>query len=283
RVGVDLRDAPDHAAAVDDGVARGYAVVGALADHHPLPPAGEVALRDARVLEPEALGGGYGKEGLQALDLRLQLAVLLDRERVAGVEPREVAAGLDQLVLRVDPERPDALDVARVRGRFGDGGRHLEEAGPGKRPQGDGGYEPGRKRHAQHDEGSRLVESLGSPDPHTFCMSQDRSFSTAPVPFATAERGSSATVTGSPVLSLSRRSRPRMSEPPPAITKPRSTRSAESSGGQRSRVVRTASTMAATVSARASRTSWDVMWIVFGRPATESRPLTSIDSSSSRG
>ena len=46
--------------------------------------------------------------------------------------------------------------------------------------------------------------------------------------------------------------------PPPAMTKPRSTRSAESSGGQRSRVVRTASTIAAIVSASASRISWEV-------------------------
>src|ERR1035438_9589635 len=60
-------------------------------------------------------------------------------------------------------------------------------------------------------------------------MSQDKSFKTAPVPLATAERGSSATVTGSPVFSLRRRSIPRSSEPPPAITKPRSTRSADNS------------------------------------------------------
>ena len=47
--------------------------------------------------------------------------------------------------------------------------------------------------------------------------------------------------------------------------------------------LRTASTMAAMVSPRASRISCEVMWIVLGRPATESRPLTSIDSSSSSG
>src|SRR5208337_4381663 len=112
--------------------------------------------------------------------------------------------------------------------------RHLEKTRPGEGLYRHWRDEPCHERHAQRDEGSGLVKALGLPNPHALCMSQDRSFRTAPVPLATAERGSSATVTGSPVLSLSSRSMPRRSDPPPAMTKPRSTRSAESSGGQRS-------------------------------------------------
>jgi len=82
---------------------------------------------------------------------------------------------------------------------------------------------------------------------------------------------------------LRRSSSPRTRAPPPARTIPRSTRSAESSGGQRSRAARTASSIALKVSSRASRISWEVIVIVFGRPATASRPRTSMVSSVSRG
>src|ERR1019366_6599237 len=168
--------------------------------------------------------------------------------------PGRAPPRLNQRLLRMEPERPEALEVAHVGRHRRDRRRHLEEACAGEGLYRHGRDEPYRERHAQRDEGSGLVESLGLPDPHALCMSQVRSFRTAPVPLATAERGSSATVTGSPVLSLSSLSMPRRSDPPPAITNPRSTRSAESSGGQRSSVVRTASTTAATVSERASRT-----------------------------
>ena len=49
--------------------------------------------------------------------------------------------------------------------------------------------------------------------------------------------------------------------------------------GQRSKVVRTASTIVLSCSVRASRTSSDRIVTVLGRPATRSRPLTSIESS----
>src|SRR5437870_2252423 len=96
-----------------------------------------------------------------------------------------------------------------------------------------------------------------------------------PVPSATALSGSSATWTGKPVSSLKSLSKPRSNAPPPASTRPRSTRSAESSGGHRSRVIRTESTIVEIGSSSASRTSWEVIISVFGRPATRSRPLTS--------
>src|SRR5438128_3377220 len=66
---------------------------------------------------------------------------------------------------------------------------------------------------------------------------------TRPVPSATALNGSSAIWTGKPVSSATSRSMPRNNAPPPAITIPRSTKSADNSGGQRSRVMRTDSKM----------------------------------------
>ena len=115
-VGVDLRHAPHDAAAVDHRGALGNAVVRALADDHPLPPAREVALDHARVLVAESLDRGHLQEALQPLDLRLELAVLLHGDRVLGVDPGHVAARLDQLVLRVEAQRPEALQVAHVGG-----------------------------------------------------------------------------------------------------------------------------------------------------------------------
>ncbi len=100
-----------------------------------------------------------------------------------------------------------------------------------------------------------------------------------PVPSATALSGSSATWTGRPVSSFRRLSSPLSSAPPPASVSPRSTRSAASSGGHRSRVVRTASMMDDSGSAMASRISSDEIFIVLGRPATRSLPLTSMVSS----
>src|SRR5437762_1917816 len=76
-----------------------------------------------------------------------------------------------------------------------------------------------------------------------------------PVPSATALSGSSATWTGRPVSSLKSLSKPRSNAPPPANTNPRSTRSAESSGGQRSKVIRTESTIVEIGSSNASRNS----------------------------
>ena len=105
------------------------------------------------------------------------------------------------------------------------------------------------------------------------------SWSALPVPSATALSGSSATWHGRPVSSLRRLSKPLRRAPPPASVSPRSTRSAASSGGQRSRVVRTASMMDARGSAMASRISSDEIFMVLGSPATRSRPLTSMVSS----
>jgi len=60
------------------------------------------------------------------------------------------------------------------------------------------------------------------------------------------------------------------------ITMPLSTMSAASSGGVRSRHVRTVSTMVITGSRSASRISSSVITIVFGIPSMRSRPFTSI-------
>ena len=57
---------------------------------------------------------------------------------------------------------------------------------------------------------------------------------------------------------------------------PLSTMSAASSGGVRSRHVRTVSTMVITGSRSASRISSSVITIVFGIPSMRSRPFTSI-------
>jgi len=67
------------------------------------------------------------------------------------------------------------------------------------------------------------------------------------------------------------------------MIRPRSTRSAESSGGQRSSVIRTASTMVEIDSESASRTSSEVIRSVLGSPAMRSRPFTSITRSSASG
>src|SRR2546428_524118 len=106
---------------------------------------------------------------------------------------------------------------------------------------------------------------------------------TRPVPSATALNGSSAIWTGKPVSSATRRSMPRNNAPPPAMTMPRSTRSADNSGGQRSRVMRTDSKILDSGSCKASRISSERMVRVFGNPALKSRPLTSIVSSCSSG
>ena len=100
---------------------------------------------------------------------------------------------------------------------------------------------------------------------------------------ATAIRGSSASITGSPVTSRNSTSRFRSSDPPPTSTMPFSTMSAASSVGVRSRAIFTLSTTALTGSESASSTSSDLISRVFGTPATRSRPFTSIDSGSSTG
>src|SRR4051812_24840508 len=109
------------------------------------------------------------------------------------------------------------------------------------------------------------------------------SSSVLPAPIATELRGSSARNTGKPVSSRSSASKPLKRAPPPVSTIPRSAMSPASSGGVRSSVPFTASTMALTGSARASRTSSELTVSVRGPPATRSRPLISIVTTSSFG
>ncbi len=72
-----------------------------------------------------------------------------------------------------------------------------------------------------------------------------------PAPSTTEVRGSSAMCTGMPVSAAMSLSSPRKSDPPPVMTMPRSMTSEASSGGVRSSVALTASTMPRTVAARA--------------------------------
>ena len=73
------------------------------------------------------------------------------------------------------------------------------------------------------------------------------------------------------------------SEPPPVSTMPRSTMSADNSGGVRSSAIRTASTITFTVAANASRISSSVMVIALGIPAMRWRPLMIRSAYSRRG
>src|SRR4029077_16919787 len=104
-----------------------------------------------------------------------------------------------------------------------------------------------------------------------------------PAPSTTVDSGSSAIATGRPVSSRRRLSRFFSSDPPPVSTMPRSTMSADSSGGVRSSATRTASTITLTVSASAVRISSSVMVMVLGTPSIRWRPLISIVILSSSG
>src|SRR4029077_16755118 len=137
----------------------------------------------------------------------------------------------------------------------------------------------------QHPAGAALVHGFRTGAGYRIETLRRRSMSesTLPLPTTTEASGSSASTTGRPVSSRSRWSRLRSSAPPPERTIPLSMMSAESSGGVRSRAMRTASTMVATGSASASRISSSEMVSVFGTPSTRSRPLMSIRSSSLSG
>jgi len=82
--------------------------------------------------------------------------------------------------------------------------------------------------------------------------------------------------TGTPVRSLSNRSKPFSKEPPPVRLKPVSMISAISSGGVASNVPFTASTILPNRSLKASLTASEEMVIRFGKPVSRSRPVTSI-------
>jgi len=114
-------------------------------------------------------------------------------------------------------------------------------------------------------------------------LSDSNSSMHLPEPKATECSGSSATWIGMLVSCLSRSSSPRSMAPPPVRTIPLSMTSAASSGGVRSRVFLTASTIWLTGSSIALRISSAPMVIVLGRPLTRSRPRMSVVGSSGRG
>src|SRR5258707_8463618 len=118
---------------------------------------------------------------------------------------------------------------------------------------------------------------------HFTRFNRSKSDSILPVPNTTEASGSSARETGRPVSIDSLLSRFFNNAPPPVSTMPRSTMSAESSGGVRSSATRTALIIVETESPRASRISSSVMVIVFGIPSIKLRPRTSNDNSSSSG
>src|ERR1019366_749273 len=124
-------------------------------------------------------------------------------------------------------------------------------------------------------EGQRLVEEMRT------CLSASNSSRHMPLLKATQLSGSGATTIGMWVSICSLESRPCSRAPPPVSTMPCSMMSAASSGGVRSKVTFTASTMAATGSSMALRISSVVVTTVFGRPVTRSRPRISAWSSSS--
>ena len=97
-----------------------------------------------------------------------------------------------------------------------------------------------------------------------------------PVPFTTESNGSSATFTGTLVLSRMIWSIPRSKLPPPATIIPLSSISAANSGGVCSKAVLVASIIWPTGSARASQIWAWLISISLGTPLTKSLPLTSI-------
>ena len=104
-----------------------------------------------------------------------------------------------------------------------------------------------------------------------------------PQPRTTQVSGSSATSTGRPVSSASRRSRSRSSAPPPVSIMPRSAMSAPSSGGVCSSAFFTAETIWFRGSVRASSTSLELMVKLRGTPSDRLRPLTSSSLTSEPG
>ena len=107
--------------------------------------------------------------------------------------------------------------------------------------------------------------------------------SAMPQPRTTQVSGSSATSTGRPVSSASRRSRSRSSAPPPVSIMPRSAMSAPSSGGVCSSAFFTALTIWFSGSVSASRISLLLTVKLRGTPSERLRPLTSISLTSLPG
>ena len=114
--------------------------------------------------------------------------------------------------------------------------------------------------------------------PHSQVMStslkNSRLSRALPEPRATVDNGSSVTVIGRLVSSRIKRSRFLSRAPPPVRIIPRSTISADSSGGVCSRAILTVSTMASICSEIAIRISSESMDKIFGIPEARSRPLT---------
>ena len=107
--------------------------------------------------------------------------------------------------------------------------------------------------------------------------------SARPPPRATQVKGSSATMTGRPVSSISKRSKSLNNAPPPVNTIPRSAMSAPNSGGVFSNAVLTAPTIPARGSCNASRISLLFRVKLLGIPSARLRPRTSISRTSSPG
>ena len=185
---------------------------------------------------------GAGGSRLRALSCRSW------RSRSATVSARSRATlGAEVLPVKVArPERGGAAVHLRERHlrRGGEGGDALGQPESVPRASLLHGQERDGRHHDkpqdrvlpvadQHDQTRRTLRSDQAGIATFFRRSS--SSSTLPVPSATHESGSSATVMGRFVSCRSRRSSPRSSAPPPVRTMPLSTMSAASSGGVRSR------------------------------------------------
>ena len=85
---------------------------------------------------------------------------MLHGKFVGGIEPGEIAAGLDQFVVGMEPEAPIFLQIARVRSRDGHRRRKLEKRRPGEGLDGDGQHQPGGDDKAEREKRSALIEAL---------------------------------------------------------------------------------------------------------------------------
>lgn len=156
-IGENFADSTDDTAAKNDRRADREVVIFAFADGETLPPTGEIAADDACVLRLITAVRRQTEDAFEAGDFTLHLDVLLDGEIVGSIEAGEVAAGLDELAVGVEPERPVFLEIACVRGRDTHGRGEFEERGAGKGLENGGYHEPCGHDQTEREKRSSLV------------------------------------------------------------------------------------------------------------------------------
>ena len=90
--------------------------------------------------------------------------IFLHFQLIGGIEPGEVAAGLDQFVLGVVAQRPEILQVPRIGNRGVDGSLHLEETDAQKTFNHNRQHEPRDEREAEREKRFGFVETGGRHD-----------------------------------------------------------------------------------------------------------------------